>query len=102
MSKYNGIYEHFDSYGNRPDKSLEWVNMKMRRRLNMATPYLTNLLRDKEYIYNNVKYQDRDGYVNTRGSHVVHRLCRLKNDGMDLHAYYEFMKSIKDKFAIDY
>ena len=21
LSKYNGIYEHFDSYGNRPDKS---------------------------------------------------------------------------------
>ena len=42
LSKNNGIYERFDSYGNRPDKSLEWVNMKMRRRLNMATPYLTH------------------------------------------------------------
>ena len=96
------MYEHFDSYDNRPDKSLEWVNMKMRRRLNQATPYLTNLLRDKEYIYNNVKYQDRDGYVNTCGSHVFHKLYRLKNDAMDLHAYYEFMKSIKDEFAINY
>ena len=88
LSKYNGIYEHLRLY--------------TRRRLNQATPYLTNMLKDKEYIYNNVKYQDRDGYVNTCGSHVVHRLYRLKNDGMDLHAYYEFMKSIKDKFAIDY
>ena len=102
LSKYNGIYEHFDSYGNRPDKSLEWVNMKMRRRLNEATPYLTNLPKDKEYIYNNVKYQDRDGYVNTCGSHVVHRLYRLKNDGIGLHAFNEFMKSIKDEFAINY
>ena len=34
LSKYNGMYEHFDSYGNRPDKSLEWVNMQTRRRLN--------------------------------------------------------------------
>ena len=68
----------------------------------MATPYLTNLLRGKEYIYNNVKYQDREGYVNTCGSHVVHRLYRRKNDDMDLHAYDEFMKSIKDKFAINY
>ena len=24
LSKYDGIYEHFDSYGNKPDKSLEW------------------------------------------------------------------------------
>ena len=54
LSKYNGIYEHFDSYGNRPDNSLEWVNMKMRRKLNMATPYLTNLLKDKQYSYNTV------------------------------------------------
>ena len=101
LSKFNSKYEHFDSYGNRPDKSLEWVIMKMRRRLNMASPYLTNLLKDKQYIYNNVKYQDRDGYVNTCGSHVVHRLYRLKNDDTDLHAYYDFMKSIKDEFAIN-
>ena len=102
LSKYNGVYEHFDSYGNRPGKSLEWVNLKMRRRLNMASPYLTDILKDKPYICNNVKYQDRDGCVNTCGSHVVHRLYRLKNDGMDLHAYYEFMKSIEDEFAINY
>ncbi|MFM7983790.1 MAG: hypothetical protein ACKPKO_31145 [Candidatus Fonsibacter sp.] len=23
LSRYSGIYEHFDSYGNKPDKSLE-------------------------------------------------------------------------------
>ena len=57
LSRYNGKYEHFDSYGNKPDKSLEWVNLKRRRRLNEATPYLTNLLNNKQYIYNNVKYQ---------------------------------------------
>ena len=50
LSRYNGIYEHFDSYGNKPDKSLEWVNLKMRRRLNEATPYLTDLLQ-KESVY---------------------------------------------------
>ncbi|MFM7983563.1 MAG: hypothetical protein ACKPKO_29980 [Candidatus Fonsibacter sp.] len=78
MSRYNGIYEHFDVYGNEPDKALEWVNLKMRSRLYEATPYLTNLLPKKDYNYNNVKYQYRDGYANTCGSHVVHRLHRLK------------------------
>ena len=48
LLRYNGIYEHFDSYGNKPDKSLEWVNLKMRRMLNEATPYLTNLLHKKK------------------------------------------------------
>jgi hypothetical protein len=74
----------------------------MRRMLKQATPYLTNLLRHKHYIYNNIKYQDRDGYVNTCGSHVVHRLYRLKNDGMDLQTYYNYMKHIKDEFGVNY
>ena len=101
MSKNNGMYEHFDSYGNRPEKSTEWVNMQMRLRLNESTPYLTNLLNDKQYIYNKDKDQDQDGYVNTGGSRVVHKLYRLKNGNMDLRAYYKFMKSIKDEFAIN-
>ena len=94
LSRYNGIYEHFDSYGNKPDKSLEWINLKMRRRLNETTPYLTNLLRNKQYIYNNVKYQDSDGYENTCGSHVVRRLYIQKADCMDLHTCYNYMQHI--------
>ncbi|MFM7986550.1 MAG: hypothetical protein ACKPKO_45275, partial [Candidatus Fonsibacter sp.] len=35
---------HCDNYGNKPDKPLKWVNQKMSRRLNEATPYLANLL----------------------------------------------------------
>ncbi|MFM7989723.1 MAG: hypothetical protein ACKPKO_61460 [Candidatus Fonsibacter sp.] len=102
LSKYNGIYEHFDSYGNKNDKTLEWVNMKMRWRLNEATPYLTNLLKSKQYIYNNVKYQDRDGYVNTCGPHVVHKLYRLTRDGMDLQTYHDYMEYIEDMFGANY
>ncbi|MFM7988094.1 MAG: hypothetical protein ACKPKO_53150 [Candidatus Fonsibacter sp.] len=102
LSRYNGIHEHFHSYGNKPDKSLEWDNLKMRKMLNEATPYLTKLLHKKNYIYNNVKYQDRDGYVNTCGSHVVHRLYRLKNDGMDLQTYQDYMKYIKDESGVNY
>ena len=51
LSKQNSVYEHFDSYGNKPDKDLEWVNLNMRRRLNEATPYLTDLLKSNKYIY---------------------------------------------------
>ena len=75
------------------------VNLKMRQSLNEATPYLTNLLKSKQYIYNNVKFQSRDGYVNTCGSQVVHRLYRLKNDGMDLHTHYNYLQNIKYEFA---
>ncbi|MFM7985932.1 MAG: hypothetical protein ACKPKO_42115 [Candidatus Fonsibacter sp.] len=60
---------------------------------------MTNLLPNKTYIYNSVTYQDRDGYVNACGPHVVHRLYRLKNDGMDRQTYYNYMKHIKDEFG---
>ena len=34
------------------------------------------------HVYHNAIYQDRAGYVHKRGSHAVHRLYRLKSDGM--------------------
>ena len=55
LSKNNGIYEPIDVYGAKPDKSLERVNLKMRRRLNQATPCWHNILKSKQYIYNHVK-----------------------------------------------
>ncbi len=54
------------------------------------------------YIYNNVAYQSKDSRVNTCGSHVVHRLYRLKNDSMNLPDYYPFMKSTKDQTNASY
>ncbi|MFM7982335.1 MAG: hypothetical protein ACKPKO_23750 [Candidatus Fonsibacter sp.] len=69
--------------------------MKMRLRQNQVTHYAKHkLLHSNQYIYNNVKYQDRDGCVNMCGPHVVHRLYGLKNDGMDLQTYYKYMKFI--------
>ncbi len=35
--------------------------------------------------------------MNTCGSHVVHRLYRLKNDNMSLPDYYQFMNSTKNQ-----
>ena len=32
----------------------------------------------------------------------MHRLYRLKNDGMDLHTYSNYMKRIKDEFGVNY
>ncbi len=52
---------------------------------------------EEEYIYNNVAYQNKDSRVNTCGSHVVHRLYRLKNDNMSLPDYYQCMQSLKDQ-----
>ena len=104
LLKYNNLYEHFDSYGVKPDSELKWIGEKRNRQLHQDEPYLTQLLKKEEekYIYNNVAYQSKDSRVNTCGSHVVHRLYRLKNDNMSLPDYYQFMKSIKDQTNTGY
>ena len=52
---------------------------------------------EEKYIYNNVAYQNKDSRENICGSHVVHRLYRLKNDTMSLPDYCRFMQSLKDQ-----
>jgi hypothetical protein len=44
------MFEHFDSYGLKPDNELQWIIMKKRRMLKQATPYLSHLLDDERYI----------------------------------------------------
>ena len=100
LLKYNDMFKHVDSYGIKPDKELQWVNMKKRLMLKQATPYLSNFLHDERYIYNNVRYQETEATVNTCGSHVVTRIYRLKNYNMNLDAYNEFMRELKDDYGI--
>ena len=104
LLKYNNLYEHFDSYGVKPDGELKRIGAKRNRQLHQDEPYLTQLQKKEEekYIYNNVGYQDKDSRVKTCGSHVVHRLYRLKHDNMSLPDYYHFMKSIKDQPNVGY
>ena len=94
------MFEHFDSYGIKPDRELQWIDMKKRLMLKQATPFLSNFLDDERYMYNSVRYQETDSAVNTRGSHVVNRIYRLKNYNMDLDAYNEFMRELKDDYGI--
>ena len=43
----SGIYEHLDSDGAKPDETLEWADVKMRRNVTEATPYPTKLINGK-------------------------------------------------------
>ena len=95
LLKYDGRYEHFDSYGVAPDTELQWINIKMRRALDQVTPYLSNLLKKESYVYNTVKYQSKDHDINTCGSHVVHRLHCLRSKNMTLAMYHDYMERLK-------
>jgi len=57
LLKYNNIYDFFDSYALTPNRELLWLDLKTRQSLNERIPYLTNLLKHENYIYNKVKYQ---------------------------------------------
>ncbi len=57
---------------------------------------------EENYIYNNVAYQSKGSRVNTCGSHVVHRLHKLKSDNMIFPDYYQFVTSTKDKTNVSY
>ncbi len=46
--KYNNLYEHFDSYGIKPDSELKWIGAKISRQLNQDEPYLTQLLKEED------------------------------------------------------
>ena len=76
--------------------------MQKRRTLKQATPDLSHLLDDERYIYNHVRYQELDSDVNTCGSHFVNRIYRLQQYNMDLDAYNEFMRELKDEYGITY
>jgi hypothetical protein len=102
LLKYNNLFEFFDPYGLIPDKELSWVGLKTRRMLNEATPYLSILLKKERYVYNHVKYQDQDSYVNACGSHVCHRIYRLIRDNMDLENYHKFMKETMEETDSNY
>ena len=40
--------------------------------------------------------------MNTCGSHVAHRLYRLRNQNMDLRSYQDFMKGMKKESQQSY
>ena len=63
LSRYDGKYEHFNSYGLKPDKELAWVNFKVRRSSGETQPFLSELLKHKEYVYNDVRYQASEADV---------------------------------------
>ena len=102
LLKHDGLFEHFDSYGNKVDAPLRWINMKQRRLMDQAEVSLSRLLAHERFVYNHVEYQNKDSSVNTCCSHMCHRIYRLKRDGMGLPTYHQFMQGIKEETGVGY
>ena len=77
LIKDNNMCEFFDPNGLMWNKELLGANLKTRQMLHEQTAYLANLLKNERSMYNHVKYQIEDTYINTCGSHAAHRMYRL-------------------------
>lgn len=79
LSKINGRYEYFDSYGHsyKGDK------------------YLKYHFKGYPIICNKIQYQKIDPNVNSCGKHVLMRLFTIKKFNFDLKQYKKFMSSLK-------
>ena len=92
LTRDAALFTFFDSDGLKPDAELRWLSFEMRRRLNELTPYLTKLLSNENYVYNNTNFQQDDGRIETCGDHVCAFLYSSRNYNMDLEQYQEYMK----------
>ena len=86
LSKINGNYEYFDSYGHsyKEDKELK------------------DFFKNIPITFNKIRFQKMAPDVNTCGKHVAMRLLCLLCFKMDLKMFQRFMKSLKREFGGDY
>lgn len=103
ISKNNGEYEFFDSYGGYPDSPLGWNNHNTNKLLGQGEKTLSKLFNNTKIkvIYNPVKYQEEADDVNTCGRHCVFRIKNIK-DGKNLNQYYRMMKKLKENTGKNY
>jgi len=106
LLRYNkgpkGTFEFFDPYGNTPDKQLTWTSRQNRQKLGQGRKLLTPLLNCavQDVVYNPIKYQQDGGEINDCGRHCVFRIKCLLDKGMDLDAYFEYMKQLENKLQL--
>jgi hypothetical protein len=106
LSRYNkgkkGTIEFFDPYGNIFDKQLEWTSKENRKKLGQGRKLLTPLLdcAVQNIVYNPVKYQQDGADVNDCGRHCIFRVLCLLKRGMDLEAYFEYMKQLEKEMQL--
>ena len=95
LAREGDLFTFFDSYGLKPDAELNWLSFEKRRLLNEFIPYLTNLLKNENYIYNKTQFQQDESKVETCGDHVCCFLYCFRNYGMNLENYKEYMQYLK-------
>ena len=94
LARRDDLFTFFDSYGLAPDAELKWFSPKQRRELGEEIPRLSQLLRNKQYVYNRHAFQSHNTSVETCGSHVCMFLYCFVREGFTLEQYQQFMKQL--------
>ena len=100
---HNSI-NYFDSYGGKVDEPLSWSTQEEREKLNMSTPYLTNLLNNTpEVVYYNDEDYQKDGFdINTCGRHCSYYILNMIYHDMSLSDYHKHITALKKKYKMTY
>lgn len=77
LTKRGNKIEYFDSYANPPDKPLDYVDEKMKKKLGVQYPYLSKLLSDSKYniVYNTYQLQKLNKKISNCGRYVGLRVA---------------------------
>ena len=93
--------EMFDSYGNYPDKDLNWVDEKTRNKIGIDGKYLSRLFNKTKLkvVYNTEPYQGKGNEIATCGRHVIFRIL---NSDKDLKKYHSFIRKEIKRLGCNY
>lgn len=105
LAKYDNTIEYFDSYGNKIDAPIKWVDKQKQQQLDLK-PYLSNLLADAqnkyEIVYNSKDFQKEKKDVATCGRHCILRGLTILNDNQELSNYIKMMNELKKITGFNY
>ena len=101
-------FELFDSYGNRPDRWLAWIDKQQRKKNNESIPYMSYLFnrglkQGLKLSFNRIEYQSSKSGINTCGRHVCNRIkYMMLHQTMAEDAYLSYMKQLKKDYELSY
>jgi hypothetical protein len=94
ITKQNGIYTWFDSYGEKPDGELKYISAIMNKMLGQDKKNLSRILKTikqpNQIFYNETKYQKLKDGINTCGRWCICFLL-LSHIGYDLKEFKNFI-----------
>jgi hypothetical protein len=95
----------FDSYGDRPDKALEWAPQNVRKKMDQEMPHLSVLLNDSvddgfHVTFNSYPYQDKDDKTIATCGRFCSAFIQYCKDSKcpTIEGFHKLMEEIRNKY----